>query len=206
MSSLFSELSMRETTIPNRIMVSPMCQYSCDDRDGHATEWHRVHLGSRAIGGAGIVMTEATAVEERGRISPEDLGIWQDAHVDSLAPITQFIDSQGSVPAIQLAHAGWKASTVRPRDGHDTIPADEDGGWTVVGPTTASFPYDRPEPDLEQLSIEDIDEVIEAFGRADLAIVGREHLRDPYFALRAAAALGVEEVTGPPQYSGLFQD
>ncbi|MFC7058565.1 NADH:flavin oxidoreductase/NADH oxidase [Halovenus salina] len=166
MSSLFSKLSLRETTAPNRIMVSPMCQYSCEGRDGHATDWHQVHLGSRAVGGAGIVMTEATAVEARGRISPEDLGIWDDAHVESLRRLTDFISSQGSIPAIQLAHAGWKGSTVRPRDGHDTIPADEDGGWTVAGPTTDSFPYDRPEPAIEPLDSEGIDGVIEAFGRA----------------------------------------
>ncbi|SDJ67141.1 2,4-dienoyl-CoA reductase [Halovenus aranensis] len=166
MSHLFTEFSLGETTVPNRLMVSPMCQYSCDDRDGHATDWHQVHLGSRAVGGAGIVMTEATAVEARGRISPEDLGIWDDDHVDSLRRVTRFISSQGSIPAIQLAHAGWKGSTVRPRDGHDTIPADEDGGWTVVGPTADSFPYDRPEPALERLDSDGLDEVIDAFGRA----------------------------------------
>jgi 2,4-dienoyl-CoA reductase-like NADH-dependent reductase (Old Yellow Enzyme family) len=146
-------------------MVSPMCQYSCDDRDGHATDWHQVHLGSRAVGGAGIVMTEATAVEARGRISPEDLGIWDDDHIDSLSDVTAFIKSQGSVPAIQLAHAGWKASTVRPRDGHDTL-TPEDDGWTVVGPTTDSFPYDRPEPDIDRLDSEEIADIVTAFGRA----------------------------------------
>nr|WP_303651788.1 NADH:flavin oxidoreductase/NADH oxidase [Halovenus rubra] len=143
-----------------------MCQYSCDKQDGHATDWHQVHLGSRAVGGAGIVMAEATAVEERGRISPEDLGIWDDEHIASLKQVTQFIESQGSVPAIQLAHAGWKGSTVRPRDGHATIPAEEDDGWTVVGPTRDSFPYDRPKPDIERLDSEGIDEIIEAFGQA----------------------------------------
>ena len=166
MSSLFEELSLGGTTAPNRLMVSPMCQYSCDDRDGHATDWHQVHLGSRAVGGAGIVMTEATAVEPRGRISPEDLGIWDDAHIDSLSDITAFIADQGGVPAIQLAHAGWKGSTVRPRDGHGTIPADEEGGWSVVGPTTDSFPYDRPEPEMERLTPADIDDIVDDFGRA----------------------------------------
>ena len=364
MSSLFSELTLRETTIPNRIMVSPMCQYSCDERDGHATDWHQVHLGSRAVGGAGIVMTEATAVEARGRISPEDLGLWTDDHVDSLAPLTQFIADQGSVPAIQLAHAGWKASTSRPFDAHDTLRPDE-GGWPVVGPTTDSFPFDREKPAIERLDAETLDEIVDAFGRgaeraveagfqvievhaahgyllhqflspvtntreddyggdfegrtrltravttevrervpeelpvfvrisatdwlpeqdswtveqsvrladrlaalgvdlidvstggispnsypdqtgpnyqlrcaerisdetetdiavgavggittpeqaeaivangrADLAIVGREHLRDPYFGLHAAASLGEDEITGPPQYRGVFQ-
>ncbi len=166
MSTLFSELSLRETTVPNRLMVSPMCQYSCEDRDGLATDWHLVHLGSRAVGGAGIVMTEATAVEPRGRISPEDLGLWSDDHVEALKPITQFIERHGSIPAVQLAHAGWKGSTVRPRDGHGTIPADEDGGWTVVGPTTDSFPYDREEPDIERLDEDGIAELVTDFGRA----------------------------------------
>ncbi len=365
MSTLFSELSLRETTSSNRVMVSPMCQYSCDDRDGRATDWHLVHLGSRAVGGAGIVMTEATAVEPRGRISPEDLGIWSDDHVEALEPITRFITDQGSLPAIQLAHAGWKASTVRPRDGHDTL-HPENGGWPVAGPTTDSFPYDRAVPEIERLATDDIDVIVDAFGRAaeraveagfrivevhaahgyllhqflspvtntreddyggdfegrtrftreataavreavpdelpvfvrlsatdwlsereswtveqsirladcladlgvdlidvssggisphsypeyqgpnyqlpaaerirtetesdvavgtvggittpeqaeaivandraDLVIVGREHLRDPYFTLRAAAALGVEDVGGPPQYRGVFRD
>ena len=165
MSTLFSELSLRETTSSNRVMVSPMCQYSCDDRDGRATDWHLVHLGSRAVGGAGIVMTEATAVEPRGRISPEDLGIWNDDHVEALEPITRFITNQGSLPAIQLAHAGWKGSTVRPRDGHDTLHPD-DGGWPVAGPTTDSFPYDRAVPEIERLEHDDIDAIVDAFGRA----------------------------------------
>ena len=98
---LFTPLELRETSVPNRVMVSPMCQYSCEDRDGIATDWHLVHLGSRAVGGAGIVMTEATAVESRGRISPEDLGIWSDEHGKALAPVASFIEDQGSVPAIQ---------------------------------------------------------------------------------------------------------
>ena len=165
MSNLFSECSFRETTVPNRVMVSPMCQYSCEGRDGHATDWHLVHLGSRAVGGAGIVMAEATAVEKRGRISAEDLGIWDDGHVSSLQPVTAFIESQGSVPAIQLAHAGWKASTGRPRDGHDTL-YPEDGGWTVAAPTTDSFPYDRDAPDIEALDAEGIERVVDAFRTA----------------------------------------
>lgn len=129
MTNLFEPLSLRETELPNRVMVSPMCQYSCEDRDGVATEWHRVHLGSRPVGGAGVVMTEATAVEARGRISPEDLGIW--------------IDEQA--------------------------------------------------------------EAVVANDRADLAIVGREHLRSPYFTLHAARELdATDELGGPPQYYRAF--
>ncbi|MFB6177904.1 MAG: NADH:flavin oxidoreductase/NADH oxidase, partial [Halobaculum sp.] len=101
--TLFSPLELRETTIPNRVMVSPMCQYSTPD--GVATNWHLVHLGSRAVGGAGVVLSEATAVEPRGRISPDDLGIWNDEQADALAPVAEFVSEQGSVPGIQLAHA-----------------------------------------------------------------------------------------------------
>lgn len=125
---LFTPLSLRETEARNRVMVSPMCQYSCEDRDGMASNWHLVHLGSRAVGGAGIVMTEATAVEPRGRISPEDLGIWSDEHGEALAPTAEFIADQGSVPAIQLAHAGRKAATSRPWEGHDPLQPDRVAG------------------------------------------------------------------------------
>jgi 2,4-dienoyl-CoA reductase-like NADH-dependent reductase (Old Yellow Enzyme family) len=162
-SELFSPLELRSTTAPNRVMVSPMCQYSCEARDGHATDWHRTHLGARAAGGAGIVMTEATAVEARGRISPEDLGIWDDAHVDSLAPITAFVREQGGVPAIQLAHAGRKAATSRPWEGHDPLGPDE-GGWNVVGPTDDPWPYEDAEaPPTDRLDRDGIDSVIDSF-------------------------------------------
>jgi len=162
-TDLFAPLSIRETTVPNRVMVSPMCQYSCDKQDGQATDWHAQHLQSRAVGGAGIVMTEATAVEPRGRISPEDLGIWDDDHIAPLAEITSFITEQGSLPAIQLAHAGRKASTTRPWEGHDPLqPAD--GGWEVYGPTDEPYPYDdKVAPTTRRMSTEDIDAVIQSF-------------------------------------------
>src|SRR5512132_1996189 len=105
---LFSPLSLRSLALPNRIAVSPMCQYS--SVDGFATDWHLVHLGSRAVGGAALVVVEATAVEARGRISPQDLGIWSDAHVERLSKIAAFLKQHGAVPGIQLAHAGRKAS------------------------------------------------------------------------------------------------
>jgi 2,4-dienoyl-CoA reductase-like NADH-dependent reductase (Old Yellow Enzyme family) len=162
---LFTPLSLAETEIPNRVMVSPMCQYSCDDRDGLATDWHFQHLASRAVGGAGVVMTEATAVEPRGRISPEDLGIWSDEHADALADATAFIRDQGSVPAIQLAHAGRKASTSRPWEGHDPLqPAD--GGWDVVGPTDEPYPYEDDAPTTQAMTTEDIAAVRESFADA----------------------------------------
>jgi len=162
---LLTPLSLRETEIPNRLMVSPMCQYSVEDRDGVATEWHHVHLGSRAVGGAGLVMAEATAVEPRGRITPEDLGIWSDEHAAALERTTEFVRSQGAVPGIQLAHAGRKASKTRPWAGSEPLAPDE-GGWPVVGPTADPWPYEGEPPATERLSTEDIAEVVDAFRTA----------------------------------------
>src|SRR5271167_3167530 len=116
MSLLLQSLTIREIVLRNRLVVSPMCQYSSED--GFANDWHLVHLGSRAVGGAGLVITEATAVAPNARISPQDLGIWSDAHIEPLARVTRFLHSQGSVAGIQLAHAGRKASTYRPWDGN----------------------------------------------------------------------------------------
>jgi 2,4-dienoyl-CoA reductase-like NADH-dependent reductase (Old Yellow Enzyme family) len=160
---LFTPLTLRETEIPNRVMVSPMCQYSCA-LDGLATDWHHVHLGSRAVGGAGIVMTEAAAVSPRGRISPHDLGIWSQEHADALAPINQFVRGQGSVPAVQLAHAGRKASTHRPF-ADASGPVHGENGWTPVGPTDEPYPHDDPH-DVAALDREGIENVIEDFRRA----------------------------------------
>ena len=121
MSTLFSPLRLRDVTLRNRIVVSPMCQYSAED--GFANDWHVVHLGSRAVGGAGLVFTEATAVNAGGRISPQDLGIWKDAHVEQLARIARFCNGQGAAWGTQLAHAGRKASTKRPWDGQGAVAA-----------------------------------------------------------------------------------
>jgi 2,4-dienoyl-CoA reductase-like NADH-dependent reductase (Old Yellow Enzyme family) len=136
--NLFSPLQVRDVRLRNRIGVSPMCQYS--STDGLASDWHVVHLGSRAVGGAGLVLTEASAVVPEGRISPQDLGIWDDAQVDGLRRITGFIAEQGAVPGIQLAHAGRKASTQRPWDGRGAV-AVADGGWTPVG--ASALPFDE---------------------------------------------------------------
>jgi 2,4-dienoyl-CoA reductase-like NADH-dependent reductase (Old Yellow Enzyme family) len=136
-SRLFSPLTLRGTTIRNRAWISPMCQYS--SVDGHPTDWHLVHLGSFARGGAGLVMQEATAVTPEGRISPADAGIWTDAQAADYRRITDFVRSQGATPAIQLAHAGRKASTQRPWDGRGFVAA-ADGGWTPVGPTDEAYP------------------------------------------------------------------
>ena len=128
MAGLFDELKLRDVTLANRIAVSPMCQYS--SVDGHATDWHLVHLGSRAVGGAGLVMVEATAVVPEGRISPQDMGLWSDEHTASLQRITRFVHEQGAAVGIQLAHAGRKASTLRPWEGNGLVPVDQ-GGWTT---------------------------------------------------------------------------
>jgi len=139
MSILFTPLSLRGTTFRNRLWVAPLCQYSVEKQDGVPTDWHLVHLGSFALGGAGLVMTEATAVNAEGRISPEDTGIWNDEQKDAWARVTAFIRSQGAVPGIQLAHAGRKASTWRqfdPREG--TVPV-ADGGWEAVAPSPVAF-------------------------------------------------------------------
>src|SRR6185295_6009210 len=132
-SHLFSPLRIRDIVFRNRIAVSPMCQYSSED--GFANDWHFVHLGSRAVGGAALVMTEAAAVEARGRISPEDLGLWKDDHVEMLARIVRFIDAHGAAAGIQLAHAGRKASTARPWEGGKPVEEGR-GGWRpVVAPS-----------------------------------------------------------------------
>ncbi|WP_114577372.1 NADH:flavin oxidoreductase/NADH oxidase [Saliphagus sp. LR7] len=162
MTDLLSPLSLRDREIENRIAVSPMCQYSCD-RDGVAKEWHRVHLGSRAVGGAGIVLTEATAVSARGRITPHDLGIWTDEQARSLKPIAEFVREQGSVPGIQLAHAGHKASKRRPWEGNDPLSPEE--GWETLSPSPEAYPYEEG-PEIREMDSEDIEEVVGAFRSA----------------------------------------
>jgi 2,4-dienoyl-CoA reductase-like NADH-dependent reductase (Old Yellow Enzyme family) len=138
-NSLFSPLALRGVTLANRIAVSPMCEYS--SVDGFANDWHLVHLGSRAVGGAGLVFTEATAVVPEGRISPEDLGIWKDEHVPMLARIASFIREHGSVAGMQLAHAGRKASTAAPWNGGKPIGV-EHGGWSPIFAPSA-IPFDQ---------------------------------------------------------------
>ncbi|MET0327477.1 MAG: NADH:flavin oxidoreductase/NADH oxidase [Luteimonas sp.] len=143
MSALFSPFRQRDLTLRNRIAVSPMCQYSAVD--GLPDDWHLVHLGSRAAGGAGLVMSEACAVSPEGRISPRDAGIWNDAQAEAWAPITRFIRARGAAPAIQLAHAGRKASTQVPWEGRSAV-APADGGWQVVAPSALAFDAHYPAP------------------------------------------------------------
>ena len=157
-ASLFSPLPLRGVTLRNRIAVSPMCQYS--SVDGYANDWTFQHLASRAVGGAGLVFTEATSVTADGRISPSDLGIWQDGHIDELRRCTRFIESQGAAAGIQLAHAGRKASTRRPWDGSGQVPVEE-GGWRTVAPSAIPF-YDTDHVP-HALSISEITDIITAF-------------------------------------------
>ena len=137
--ALFTPIDLRSVTVRNRIWISPMCQYSVEDHDGVPTDWHLVHLGGFAAGGAGLVLTEATAVTPEGRISPWDVGLWNDEQRDAWSRIVAFLHSQGAKAGVQLAHAGRKASTWRPwAERHGTIPADE-GGWTPVAPSAVAF-------------------------------------------------------------------
>ncbi len=162
MTHIFSSLKIKDITLRNRIGVSPMCQYS--SIDGMATDWHFAHLGSRAVGGAGLVIAEATAVEPRGRISPQDAGLWSDRHIEPLARITKFIKEQGAVPGIQLAHAGRKGSASRPWEGDNSL-ADEEGGWETVAPSPLAFGHKlwRAPKEMDET---DIAEVQSAFVRA----------------------------------------
>ena len=140
---LFDSLQIRDIVLRNRLVVSPMCQYS--STDGFANDWHLVHLGTRAVGGAALVFTEATAVVPEGRISPQDLGIWKDDHIEILARITKFIHSQGTLAGIQLAHAGRKGSTARPWEGGKEVPVSQ-GGWIPFSPSDVPFADDYPKP------------------------------------------------------------
>lgn len=167
-NKLFTPLTLRSVTLPNRIAVAPMCQYS--SVDGFANDWHLVHLGSRAAGGAGLILTEATAVLPEGRISPDDLGIWKDEHIAPLQRITHFISQQGTVPGIQLAHAGRKASDWRPWLGKKGNATPECGGWQPVGPSPIAFSDDRAIPTT--LSTDDIAGIVQAF--ADAAVRARQ--------------------------------
>jgi 2,4-dienoyl-CoA reductase-like NADH-dependent reductase (Old Yellow Enzyme family) len=161
-SGLFTPFRQRDIEMRNRIVVSPMCQYSC--RDGHAADWHLVHLGSRAIGGAGAVIAEAAAVVPEGRISPADLGVWQDGHAEPLARVFRFIEGQGAVPGIQLAHAGRKASTAAPWSGGGPVGPDQ-GGWEdIMGPSALPFADGYATPGV--LDQSGIDRVIAAFAAA----------------------------------------
>jgi 2,4-dienoyl-CoA reductase-like NADH-dependent reductase (Old Yellow Enzyme family) len=204
MAHIFDPLPICGVTLRNRIVVSPMCEYSSED--GFANDWHLVHLGSRAVGGAGLVFTEATAVTPEGRISPDDLGIWSDAHIEFLARIVRFLKSQGAVPGMQLAHAGRKGSTYRPGAGNGAIPLNE-GGWMPVAPSALSFSQSFPMP--RALSKEEIRGVIEAFVEG-----ARRALEAGFRVLEIHAAHGylIHEFLSPlsnrrnDEYGGTFEN
>ncbi len=158
---LFTPFQLRGVTLKNRIVVSPMCQYSADD--GFANDWHLVHLGGLAVGGSGLVFTEAAAVVPEGRISPHDLGLWKDEHIPSLARIVKFIEAQDSVPGIQLAHAGRKASLTEPWNG-DRLLSPEEGGWKTLGPSPVAINDERDTP--QELTKDQIMNIVAAFGAA----------------------------------------
>jgi 2,4-dienoyl-CoA reductase-like NADH-dependent reductase (Old Yellow Enzyme family) len=160
MSKLFSPLRLREVEFKDRVFVSPMCQYS--SQNGKPSEWHLVHLGSRAVGGAALVMVEATAVSPEGRISPGDSGIWSDDHMRAFQPISSFIKSQGAVPGIQIAHAGRKASTDAPWSGGKPLNKGK-GGWQTIAPSPVPF-GDYPAP--REMKQEDIEAVVSQFADA----------------------------------------
>jgi 2,4-dienoyl-CoA reductase-like NADH-dependent reductase (Old Yellow Enzyme family) len=161
LSHLFDPITLRSVTLRNRIGVSPMCQYS--SQEGLANAWHMAHLGARAVGGAGLIISEAAAVQAEGRITPWDLGIYRDEHVDALKPITRFLTDQGAVPGIQLAHAGRKANTARPWDGGQPLP-NPGNSWYIVGPSATPFKTGYPIP--HALTVEEIGEVVAAFALA----------------------------------------
>ena len=162
MTSLFSPITLRGLTVKNRIWVSPMCQYSVPQRDGVPTDWHFVHLGSRAVGGFGLIITEATAVTADGRISPEDTGLWNSEQVEAWRRIVDFVHAQHAHIGVQLAHAGRKSSTYAPWLGKNSVPADQ-GGWQTVAPSAIAF-GDYAEP--RALTVGEIDGIVTAFGAA----------------------------------------
>jgi 2,4-dienoyl-CoA reductase-like NADH-dependent reductase (Old Yellow Enzyme family) len=186
---LFRPITFRSVTLRNRIVVSPMCQYSADD--GVPEDWHLVHLGARAVGGAGLVFTEATHVEPRGRITPHCLGLWSDTQRDAFRRITAFIAAQGATPAIQLAHAGRKASVSVPWEGTRPLAPDE-GGWEVIAPS--AIPYAEGHPVPREMDASDIAQVIDAFAAA--TIRARE-AGFPLVELHAAHGYLIHEFLSP---------
>ncbi len=164
MAHLFEPLTIGSVTLRNRIGVSPMCQYS--SVDGMANDWHLVHLGSRAVGGVGLVIAEATAVEPRGRITPRDVGLWSDAHAEPLAKVAHLVREHGAVAGIQLAHAGRKASTFHPWEGRSGAVPEDEGGWPVIAPSALAFSETYRTP--EAMTHEDIESVQAAFRAATI--------------------------------------
>lgn len=179
MSRLFEPLSIKDVTLRNRVAVSPMCQYS--SVDGFPNDWHLVHLGARAVGGAGLVVVEATAVSPEGRISPADSGIYTDQHIEPFAKITRFLKDHGAVAGLQIAHAGRKASVRKPWEGNDSLP-NEEGGWDIIAPSAIAFGDDIPKVPKE-MSTDDIARVQADFvTAAERALAAGFNLLEVHFA------------------------
>jgi 2,4-dienoyl-CoA reductase-like NADH-dependent reductase (Old Yellow Enzyme family) len=203
---LFSPLSVKDVTLRNRIGVSPMCQYSSED--GLLSDWHLVHLGSRAVGGAGLIIIEATGVEPRGRITPGDAGLWAEKHIEPIARINRFLKQHGAVPGIQLAHAGRKASCAQPWEENGRSLSDAEGGWETIAPSAIAFGAEISRVPRE-MSAEDIRAVQEAFRAATVRAVqaGCEWLE-----LHAAHGYLLHEFLSPisnhrtDQYGGSFEN
>lgn len=204
MTDLFSSFKIRSLELKNRIVVSPMCQYS--STDGFANDWHLVHLGSRAIGGAGLIIAEATAVNPEGRITPKDLGIWKDEHIEFLKRITDFIYAHGSIAGIQLAHAGRKASKTEPWNGNENI-TSEKGGWEIVAPSP--LPFSEGDLSPKSLSLEEIQGVVEDF---KLAAIRAYKAGFKIVEIHAAHGYLIHEFLSPlsnqrmDEYGGVFEN
>ncbi|MEO6230783.1 MAG: NADH:flavin oxidoreductase/NADH oxidase [Ferruginibacter sp.] len=204
MALLFEPLHIRNIQLKNRIVVSPMCEYS--STDGFANDWHLVHLGSRAVGGAGLVITEAAAVSPEGRITAADLGIWKDEHITNLKRINEFIVSQGSVPGIQLAHAGRKASHHRPWEGGKSLTATE-GAWETLAPS--AIPFTENEPSPKEMTKVDIEQF-----KTDFIAATERALQAGYQVIEIHAAHGylLNEFLSPisnkrtDEYGGSFEN
>lgn len=204
MALLFEPIKIRNIELKNRLVVSPMCQYS--SVDGFANDWHLVHLGTRAIGGAALVFTEATAVSREGRITPDDLGIWKDGHIDFLKRISGFIKNNNAVPGIQLAHAGRKASHFSPWKGGKFLNAHE-GAWQTLAPS--AIPYKDGEPLPKEMTIAEIEQLIEDFkaGTERALQAGFE-----VFEVHAAHGYLIDEFLSPlsnrrtDEYGGSFEN
>ena len=160
MSALFEPYSLKDVTLRNRIAIPPMCQYMAED--GMINDWHHVHLAGLARGGAGLLVVEATAVAPEGRITPGCAGIWSDAHAQAFVPVVQAIKAAGSVPGIQIAHAGRKASANRPWEGDDHIAADDARGWETIAPSAIAFGAHLPKVPRE-MTLDDIARVKQDF-------------------------------------------
>lgn len=203
-TKLFSPLKIKEVEFRNHITVSPMCMYSSED--GFSNNWHLVHLGTRAVGGAGLVFTEATAVSPEGRITPDDLGLWKDEHIEGLKEIVSFLETQGSVPGIQLAHAGRKASTMSPWKGGARIP-EEKGGWLPVAPS--AIPFNENDKAPEALDTAGLEKVVD-----DFRIAAKRALKSGFKVAEIHAAHGYlfHEFLSPlsnkrtDEYGGSFEN